>query len=92
MRGETFFHQEQYREALRDFYRVVIQYNAPQWQAAALLEAGKVHEKLNQWREAVETYEKLRAQFPQDRNVAEAGRRLERPEPGGDPRRPRPQG
>ncbi len=64
MRGETFFHQEQYRDALRDFYRVVIQYNAPEWQAAALLEAGKVHEKLNQWREAVETYEKLQAQFP----------------------------
>ena len=77
MRGETFFHQEQYRDALREFYRVVIQYNAPEWQATALLEAGKVHEKLDQWREAVATYEKLRTQFPDDRNAAEAGRRLE---------------
>ena len=77
MRGETFFHQEQYRDALREFYRVVIQYNAPEWQATALLEAGKVHEKLDQWREAVAAYEKLRTQFPGDRNAAEAGRRLE---------------
>ncbi len=77
MRGETFFHQEQYRDALREFYRVVIQYNAPEWQAVALLEAGKVHEKLDQWTEAAETYEKLRARFPGDRNVDEAGRRIE---------------
>ncbi len=88
MRGETFFHQEQYRDALREFYRVVIQYNAPEWQATALLEAGKVHEKMNQWQEAAETYEKLRTQFPTDRNVAEASRRLEAARqhiPGGNP-------
>ena len=35
MRGETYFHQQQYREALREFYLVVIQYNAPEWQAVA---------------------------------------------------------
>ena len=77
MRGETFFHQEQYRDALREFYRVVIQYNAPEWQATALLEAGKVHEKLDQWREAIAAYEKLRTQFPADPTAEEAGRRLE---------------
>jgi len=84
MRGETFFHEGRHRDALREFYRVVIQYNAPEWQAVARLEAGKVHEKLDQWREAVESYEKavesyekLRARFPDDRNAAEAGRLLE---------------
>ena len=77
MRGETYFHQQQYKDALRDYYRVIIQYNAPEWQAVALLEAGKVHEKLGQWKEAAESYEKLRAQFPNDRNVEEAGKRLE---------------
>ena len=77
MRGETYFHQQQYKEALREYYRVIIQYNAPEWQAVALLEAGKVHEKLDQWREAAESYEKLRARFPGDRNAEEAGRRLE---------------
>ena len=77
MRGETYFHEQKYTEALRDYYRVILQYNAPEWQAIALLEAGKVHEKLDQWREATESYEKLIAQFPKDRNVGEAGKRLE---------------
>jgi cellulose synthase operon protein C len=77
MRGESYFHQRQYKDALREYYRVIIQYNAPEWQAVALLEAGKVHEKLDQWKEAVESYEKLRTQFPKDRNVEEAGKRLE---------------
>ena len=39
MRGETYFHQNQYKDALREFYRVILQHNAPEWQAAALLEA-----------------------------------------------------
>jgi len=77
MRGETYFHQQNYKEALLEFYRVILRYDAPEWQAAALLEAGKVHEKLDQWREAAESYEKLRKQFPADRNAEEAGRRLE---------------
>ena len=79
LRGETFFHQERYPEALPEFYRVFLTYNAPRWQAAARLEAGKVHEKLGQWKEAVEVYEKLQAlqaQLPQDPSIAEGGRRL----------------
>ena len=77
MKGETYFHQQQYKEALRDYYRVILQYDAPEWQAIALLEAGKVHEKLGQWKEAAESYEKLRARFPADRNAEVAGHRLE---------------
>lgn len=78
MKGETYFHQQQYRDALREYYRVIIQYNAPEWQSTARLEAGKVHEKLGQWKEAAESYESLiNAQFPGDRNVEEATRRLE---------------
>ncbi|WP_435011286.1 tetratricopeptide repeat protein [Tundrisphaera lichenicola] len=78
MRGETYFHQNMYRDALREFYRVILQYNAPEWQSAALLEAGKVHEKLDQWKEAAESYENLiKARYPNDRNVEEATRRLE---------------
>ena len=41
MRGETYFHEKQYAEAGREFLKVDILYNAPKWQAAALLEAGK---------------------------------------------------
>jgi TolA-binding protein len=66
MRGETYFHEDRSHEALREFLRVDILYHAPHWQAAALLEAGKVYERLDQWAEAAETYERLLARFPKD--------------------------
>ena len=77
MRGETYFHQKNYKEAKREFLRVYVLYQAPAWQAAALLEAGKVCEQLSQWKEAADTYDELRSRFPDDPNAAEAGRRLE---------------
>jgi TolA-binding protein len=77
MRGETFFHQKDYREALREFLKVDILYDAPKWQALALLEAGKVYEQLDQWAEAAEIYEKLRSTFPADPTAEEAARRLD---------------
>jgi cellulose synthase operon protein C len=77
MRGETCFHQKDYREALREFLKVDYLYDAPTWQASALLEAGKVHEQLGQWAEAAETYERLRSRFPNDPNAAQAQARLE---------------
>ena len=64
MRGETYFHQDQFHEALRDFLKVDILHEAPRWQAAALLEAGKVYERLDQWADAAETYERLLSKFP----------------------------
>jgi TolA-binding protein len=76
MRGETFFHQDRFHEALREFLRVDVEYDAPRWQAAALLEAGKVQERLLQWSDAAETYESLCSRFPQDSHFAEASARL----------------
>ena len=64
MRGETYFHQDQFHEALRDFLKVDILHDSPRWQAAALLEAGKVYERLDQWADAAETYERLLSKFP----------------------------
>ena len=91
MRGETYFHQERYHEALTEFLKVDILYDVPRWQAAALLEAGKVYERLAQWGDAAETYERLCSRFPKDPRVTEAKERLEaarkhgsaRVEPGG---------
>ena len=77
MRGESYFHQKDYDEALREFLKVDILYNAPTWQAAALLQAGKVHEQLAQWTEAAETYQRLASKFPDDPSALEAGKRLE---------------
>jgi TolA-binding protein len=72
MRGEAYFHQEKLHEALRDFLKVDILYDAPRWQAAALLEAGKVYERLDQWADAAETYERLLARFPNEAPATEA--------------------
>ena len=77
MRGETYFLQGSLREALREFLKVDILYDAPPWQAAALLEAGKVYERLDQWADAAETYERLRSKFPDDPSASEARARLE---------------
>ena len=46
LRGETYFHEDRFREALTEFLKVDMLYDAPRWQAAALLEAGKVYERL----------------------------------------------
>jgi TolA-binding protein len=72
MYGETYFHQDHFHEALREFLKVDILYKAPHWQAVALLEAGKVYERLEQWADAAETYEGLVARFPRDPIAAEA--------------------
>jgi TolA-binding protein len=77
MRGETYFHQKNYSEALREFLKVDLLFNAPQWQAAALLEVGKVYERLAQWTEAAEIYKKLLDKFPKDPSAAESARRLD---------------
>lgn len=76
MRGETFFHQDRLNEALREFLKVVYNYDAPPHQAAALLEAGKVAEKLQRWKDAADFYAKLAADFPDDPNAATASARL----------------
>lgn len=76
MRGETYFHQKRYDEALRELLKVDVLYKAPPWQAAALLEAGKIYQELAQWTEAAEIYKKLRDKFPDSPNAAEATRRL----------------
>ncbi len=66
MVGETYFHEGKFHEALREFLKVDILYKSPRWQAAALLEAGKVQERIDQPAEAAETYERLAARFPDD--------------------------
>lgn len=77
MIGETYFHQKNYHEAIREFLKVDILYDAPTWQAASLLETGKAYEQLAQWADAAETYERLRVKFPEDPTASEAKTRLD---------------
>ncbi|WP_165248480.1 tetratricopeptide repeat protein [Paludisphaera soli] len=72
MRGEAFFHEDKFLQALTEFLKVDVLYDAPRRQAAALLEAGKVYERLARWPEAAETYERLTTRFPEDPCAVEA--------------------
>jgi TolA-binding protein len=79
MRGEAYFHEEQFLQALREFLQVDVLYpNAPRRRAAALLEAGKVYERLGRWDEAAETYQNIIANFADDPHAAEARERREK--------------
>jgi TolA-binding protein len=77
MIGETFFHQKNYHDAIHNFLKVDILYDAPRWQAAALLETGKSYEQLAQWADAADTYERLIEKFADDPTAAPARTRLE---------------
>ncbi len=76
MIGETFFHQESYEAAIAAYLRVEILFAYPQWQAGALLQAGKCQELLGRWKEAAETYARLVRTFPDTEYTDEAKRRL----------------
>ncbi|OJW15665.1 MAG: hypothetical protein BGO49_15590 [Planctomycetales bacterium 71-10] len=79
MRGEAYFHEEQFLQALREFLQVDVLYpEAPRRRAAALLEAGKVYERLGRRAEAAETYQNILANFADDPHAAEARERREK--------------
>lgn len=79
MRGEAYFHEEQFLQALREFLQVDVLYpNAPRRRAAALLEAGKVYERLARWPEAADTYESIIKNFSDDPHAEEARARREK--------------
>ncbi len=73
MIGETYYHQKNYATSLREFLRLEILYDFPVWQAAALLEAGKCHEQLGEWKQAGDLYQRIVAEFP-DAAVHDEGR------------------
>ncbi|NQT16254.1 MAG: tetratricopeptide repeat protein [Planctomycetes bacterium] len=64
MIAESYYHQKNYKMALREYLALEILYDYPTWQAAALLQAAKCHEMLGEWKEAVDLYGKLRSTYP----------------------------
>lgn len=77
MIGETYFHQKNYEAALREYLRLEILYAYPTWQAAALLQAGKCHEHLGEWKEAGELYARLLKAYPNTPFAEHANQRLQ---------------
>ncbi|NQU22315.1 MAG: tetratricopeptide repeat protein, partial [Candidatus Nealsonbacteria bacterium] len=59
MIGETYFHQQNYAAALREYLNLETLYKYPTWQAAALLQAGKCRELLGEPKEAAAHYARL---------------------------------
>jgi TolA-binding protein len=77
MIGESYMHQKEYAVALREYLKVEILYAYPTWQAAALLQAAKCHEFLDQWPEADRLYRRLLEAYPTTSFTDEATRRLQ---------------
>ncbi len=77
MIGEAYMHQRNYRAALAEYLKVEILYAYPRWQAAALVQAGKCHELLNEPAAAEAAYDRLLKIQSDATFRGEATRRLE---------------
>lgn len=76
MIGESYFHQQDYAAAVKEYLRVEILYAYPKWQAAALVQAGKAYESDGQWQEAIKLYSQVLRKYGQTEQAAEAATRL----------------
>jgi TolA-binding protein len=63
MIAETYFHQKNFESALREYLKVEILYAFPAVQAAALVQAGKCHESLGEWKQAAEVYTRIAGRY-----------------------------
>jgi TolA-binding protein len=76
MIGETYFHQKNYLEAIKAYYRVERLFPYPRWQAAALLQSGKCHEMRGEFADAVQRYGQLLKDYPNSPFAEDAEQRL----------------
>ncbi len=77
MIGETYMHQEQYALAAEAYHRVETLHRFRQWQAAALLQAGKCYEQLRRPSDAIGVYRQLLREHADCSLVDDARARLE---------------
>jgi TolA-binding protein len=85
--AETYFQQKDYEAAVREYLRLDILYAYPTLQAAALVQAGKCHEKLNQPAEAAALYNRVLEVYGDSPSAERAQRRLgslEKEQPAND--------
>ena len=79
MIAESYFHQKDYGEALKQYLRVHSNYAYPAWQAAALLQAGKCQDLLGEPEAAEMLYDQLIRDYPGTEFARSASDRLAMP-------------
>ena len=75
--GETWLVRERYAEALEAYSLTIEQYSSQHWRAAALLQAGKCHERLGNLSQAIKLYRQLEQEYPTSEFATQAKRRIE---------------
>ena len=71
MIGETYYHGQQFREALSAYQQAAAAIALPRWRAAALLGAGMSSEQLQQPQDAITYYQRLVEEFDVDPYLTE---------------------
>ena len=75
--AETYLLQENFADAAREYHRVHLIYNIPEWQARSLFQAAACEERLSKTNEATRSYSELIAEFPNHNLVPKAKERLQ---------------
>jgi len=76
MIAETWLLEKQPERALEEYLKVDSLYSFPEWQSAALLQAGKCDEQLGNGLAAARNYQLLLKKFPESEFAADAQKRL----------------
>ena len=76
--GETWFHQNKHKEAIAAYEKTDLEYEFSRWSSAALIQAGKCQEHLENWRHAEKLYSELLDRHPDSEFVFDAKERLGR--------------
>ncbi len=72
MIGESWFHQEQFQDALHAYLLVDSLYDFPDWRSLALLQAAKCHFQLGDPETASKTCQRMLQTFPDSSHAADA--------------------
>lgn len=74
--AESYLKQNNYEQALKEYYKVYAGYDAPGYESAALFQAARSDAKLKNWKGAVQTFSLLLEEFPESEYTKQAQQQL----------------